>query len=75
MERIYINVNYKTHAKSLCKKVENVIIDRLANSDNIRCYLRRNLWICYYSNNSNESRLNAIESFLRQHDIILIVKD
>jgi hypothetical protein len=74
MERIYINVNYNTYAKSLCKKVEKVVIDRLVNNDS-RYYLIRNLWNCYYFYSSNESRLNAIESFLRQHKIILIIKN
>lgn len=74
MELIYINVNYKTNAKSLCKKVEKVIIDRMVNNDS-RYYLIKNMWNYYYFNNSNESRLTAIESFLRRHNIILIVKD
>lgn len=74
MERIYINVNYKTNAKSLCKKVEKVIIDRLVDSDS-RYYLIKNMWNCYYYKNTNEDRLNEINRFLRRHNIILIIKN
>jgi hypothetical protein len=78
MECKCIIVKYGTHAKSLCKKAEKVIIDRIVNSD-YRDWLLSNLWNCYYFYSSNESRLKTIGSFLRsqypQTGIMLIYID